>query len=51
MLAVDAIGNWVSETVPFAAEGDRPIQPNVIAHEHNGNCGELQDLLCAAGRT
>lgn len=50
MLAVDAIGNWCSETVPDAAWGNRPIQPNVIAHEHNGNCGELQDLLCAAAR-
>jgi hypothetical protein len=51
MLAVDAIGNWCSETVPAAASGNRPIQPNIIAHEHNGNCGELQDLLCAAART
>jgi hypothetical protein len=51
MLAVDAIGNWCSETVPLAASGNRPIQPNVIAFEHNGNCGELQDLLCAAART
>jgi hypothetical protein len=51
MLAVDAVGNWCSETVPDAASGNRPIQPNQIAHEHNGNCGELQDLLCAAART
>ncbi|MGM0627750.1 MAG: T9SS type A sorting domain-containing protein [Candidatus Fermentibacterota bacterium] len=51
MMVVDAIGNWCSETVPDPASGNRPIQPNVIAHEHNGNCGELQDLLCAAGRT
>jgi hypothetical protein len=51
VLAVDAVGNWCSETVPYAAEGDRPIQPNIIAHGHNGNCGELQDLLCAAART
>ncbi len=51
MLAVDAVGNWCSETVPEAAWGNRPIQPNQIAHEHNGNCGELQDLLCAAART
>ncbi len=51
MFAVDAVGNWCSETVPFAASGNRPIQPNQIAHEHDGNCGELQDLLCAASRT
>jgi hypothetical protein len=49
--ALDIVGNWVSYTVPYAASGNRPIQPNVIAHEHNGNCGELQDLLCAAART
>jgi hypothetical protein len=51
MLAVDVVGNWCSETVPLPASGNRPIQPNQIAHEHNGNCGELQDLLCAAART
>ncbi len=51
MLAVDAVGTWCSETVPFAASGNRPIQPSQIAHEHNGNCGEMQDLLCAAART
>ena len=50
MLVLDAIGNWVSETVPYPAAGNRPIQPNQIAHEHDGNCGELQDLLCAAAR-
>ena len=48
--ALDVIGNWGTETVPQAAMGNRPIQPNVIAHEHNGNCGELQDLLQAAAR-
>ena len=51
MLAVDCVGNWCTETVPELASGNRPIQPNVIAHEHNGNCGETQDLLCAAART
>jgi len=51
MMAVDALGKWCTATVPYAASGNRPIQPNVIAHEHDGNCGELQDLLCAAGRT
>ncbi|TET46317.1 T9SS type A sorting domain-containing protein [candidate division TA06 bacterium] len=49
--AVDIVGNWTTYTVPFGASGNRPHQPNVIAHEHNGNCGELQDLLCAAART
>ncbi len=48
--ALDIIGNWASETVPELAMGNRPIQPNVIAHEHNGNCGEDQDVLQAAAR-
>jgi hypothetical protein len=51
MMAVDALGKWCTSTVPYSASGNRPIQPNIIAHEHDGNCGELQDLLCAAGRT
>ena len=49
--ALDVIANWVTYTVPVLAAGNRPIQPNIIAHEHNGNCGELQDLLTAAART
>jgi len=49
--AVDMISYWVSHTIIEPAWGDRPIQPNVIAHEHNGNCGETQDLLNAAART
>ncbi|MBI4725699.1 T9SS type A sorting domain-containing protein [candidate division TA06 bacterium] len=48
--ALDILGNWTSEILPVMAEGNRPIQPNTIAHEHNGNCGELQDLISAAGR-
>ncbi len=50
-LALDIIGNWVSRVVPNAASGNRPIQPNQIVYEHNGNCGELQDALGAAART
>jgi len=49
--AVGVVGRWVAHTVPFSAQGNRPIQPNQIAHEHDGNCGETQDLLCAAART
>jgi hypothetical protein len=50
-VAVDVIGNWVSRHVPNRASGARPIQPNQIITDHNGNCGELQDLLCAGTRT
>lgn len=49
--AVDMVSYWVSHTIIEAAWGNRPIQPNIIAHEHNGNCGETQDLLNAAART
>jgi hypothetical protein len=49
-MALDVIGNWVSTVVPNAASGNRPVQPNQIVYEHNGNCGELQDVLAAAGR-
>lgn len=49
--AVEAVSYWVGKTVPFQATGDRPNQPNIIAHEHNGWCGELQRLSIAAMRT
>ncbi len=49
--AVCVVSRWVAHTVPYPAQGNRPIQPNQIAHEHDGNCGEIQDLLCAAART
>lgn len=51
MMAVDAIGWWVSRTVPNDVQGPRYIQPNQIAHCHYGRCGEGQDLLNAAART
>ncbi len=50
-LALDVIGNWVGKILNYRARGDRPIQPVVIARGHDGNCGELQDLLVAASRT
>ena len=51
LMAVICVALWSGKTIDSGASGNRPIQPNVIAHEHNGNCGERQDLLCAAGRT
>ncbi|MBM3315382.1 hypothetical protein FJY71_06030, partial [candidate division WOR-3 bacterium] len=48
--AVAVVGRWCAYTVPRSAQGNRPIQPSQIAHEHDGNCGEMQDLLCAAAR-
>ncbi|RLF29146.1 MAG: hypothetical protein DRN05_02330 [Thermoplasmata archaeon] len=49
--AVEAISYWIGKTVPMEAYGSRPGQPNVIAHEHNGWCGELQRIAVAALRT
>lgn len=48
--ALDVIGNWVSRHIPVRASSPRPIQPNQVITDHNGNCGELQDLLCAGTR-
>lgn len=49
--AVAVVGRWVAHTLPERAFDDRPTQPNIILHEHNGNCGELQDLLNSGSRT
>jgi len=49
--AIEAISYWIGKTVPAQAIGTRPNQPNVIAHEHNGWCGELQRIATAAQRT
>ncbi len=48
--AVEAVSYWIGKTVPYQATGSRPAQPNIIAHEHNGWCGELQRLAIAAQR-
>lgn len=50
-MAVDVIGNWVSRHIPVRATSPRYIQPNRIIVDHDGNCGELQDLLLAGTRT
>ncbi|MCD6418516.1 hypothetical protein J7M00_07020 [bacterium] len=49
--ALDILGEWVSTVLPDPPSATRPIQPNQIAYYHKGNCGEVQDLLCAASRT
>ncbi len=48
--AIEAISYWIGKTVPNQAIGDRPTQASVIAHEHNGWCGELQKIAIAAQR-
>lgn len=52
--AVEKVSHWVSLTLALNAQedndGNRPRQAVRIAHEHNGNCGELHDLGTAALR-
>jgi len=49
--ALNVLGNWTFRVVPNSPVSPRPIQPNQIAFNHGGNCGEIQDLMMAAGRT
>ena len=51
LFAVQAVGRWANQTLPEKAQPPRPNQPNQLLHDHNGNCGELQDLLNAGART
>ena len=48
--AIEAISYWIGKTVPNPATGDRPGKPSIVAHEHNGWCGELQAIAIAAQR-
>lgn len=48
--AIEAISYWIGKTVPYPAMGDRPGQSCIVAHEHNGWCGELQKIAIAAQR-
>lgn len=49
--AVSAVYDWVNGVVKWGATSPRPIQPIEIACDHDGNCGEFQDITWAAGRT
>ncbi|UCG70447.1 MAG: VCBS repeat-containing protein, partial [Thermoplasmata archaeon] len=53
--ALIRVSNWVGWTLFLnqqeVSDDERPIQPVRIAHHHNGNCGELQDITTAAART
>ncbi|MFO8050622.1 MAG: transglutaminase domain-containing protein [Thermoplasmatota archaeon] len=52
--AIEKISHWVEKTLVLnqqeSLDEERPNQPVRIAHGHNGNCGELQDLTIAAAR-
>ena len=49
--AIEAVSYWIGKTVPYPAMGDRPGQSCIVAHEHNGWCGELQKIAIAAQRS
>ncbi len=49
--ALGAVHHWVGKIMHWGAKPPRPIQPNEIAVDHNGNCGEYQDITWAACRT
>ncbi|MEA3559386.1 MAG: transglutaminase domain-containing protein [Candidatus Thermoplasmatota archaeon] len=52
--AIEKVSHWVEKTLVInqqeSPDEERPNQPVRIAHGHNGNCGELQDLTIAAAR-
>lgn len=50
LMAVAVVGRWVAHTLPDKANPPRPVQPNKLLHDHDGNCGELEDLLSAGAR-
>ncbi|MGA1821764.1 MAG: transglutaminase domain-containing protein [Thermoplasmatota archaeon] len=53
--AIEKVSHWVEKTLVInqqeSPDDERPTQPVRIAHHHNGNCGELQDLTIAAARS
>jgi len=48
---IRAIQYWIGNTIRYQIIGDRSGQPNIIAHEHTGYCGETQKLAVAAFRS
>ncbi|MFO8073190.1 MAG: transglutaminase domain-containing protein [Polyangia bacterium] len=61
MTALERLGWWVSQMLSmriaeqqvWSRSGwvERAVEPERIGWNHFGNCGELQDMLTAAGRT
>lgn len=49
--AVDGINSWVSNSMVFDSDFERPVQPVRIYRKHMGRCGEHQDLRVSAART
>jgi hypothetical protein len=49
--AIQSLGHWIGNTIRYEIIGDRSGQPNIIAHEHTGYCGEAQKIRVSAFRT
>ncbi|MBN2829736.1 MAG: carboxypeptidase regulatory-like domain-containing protein [Candidatus Cloacimonetes bacterium] len=48
--AIKQINSWVSASMVFTSDAERPHQPIRIYDKHIGRCGEHQDLRGACGR-
>jgi len=48
--AIGIINNWISASMSFTSEGERPHQPIRIYDKHIGRCGEYADFTAAAAR-
>lgn len=48
---IKAINGWMSGSMTFTSDNERPVQPVRIYEKGIGRCGEYQDMRCAAART
>ncbi len=48
--AVKAINGWISASMKFTSNNERPVQPVRIYEKGIGRCGEYQDMRSAAAR-
>jgi len=47
---IRAVNTWISESMTFTSDNERPNQPVRIYQKGIGRCGEHQDMRSAAGR-
>ncbi len=48
--AISKCNNWISGSMSFTSDEERPIQPVRIYRKHIGRCGEYQDMRNAVAR-
>ncbi len=48
--AISACNSWISGSMSFTSDEERPIQPVRIYRKHIGRCGEYQDMRNAIAR-